>query len=91
MTRQFIPRSRKICRGDNKAIALDPHFQEALDNKKAALEAIARQASDKNFEILLKNTPLSPVARKVAQQKIACLKRSQGRVMTEIEVTQENI
>ena len=62
----------------DKAIALKPHFQEALDNKKAALEAIARQASNKDFEILLKNTPLSPVARKVAEQKIARLKGSQG-------------
>uniref|UniRef100_UPI0035A1A4FD tetratricopeptide repeat protein n=1 Tax=Clostridium sp. TaxID=1506 RepID=UPI0035A1A4FD len=42
----------------NKAIARDPHFQEALDNKKAALEAIVSQASNKDFEILLKNTPL---------------------------------
>ena len=62
----------------DKAIKLKPDAQHALNNKKETLQAIARQASDKDFEILLKNTPLSPVARKVAEQKIARLKGSQG-------------
>lgn len=62
----------------NKAIKLDPNFQDALDNKKEALQAIARQASDKDFEVLLANTPLPSNVRKVAEQKIARLKGSQG-------------
>ncbi|EER20801.1 MULTISPECIES: hypothetical protein [spotted fever group] len=42
------------------------------------LDAIACQARDKDFEVLLENTPPSPGARKVAEQKIASLKSLQN-------------
>lgn len=62
----------------DKAIELDPKYDAALENKQAALDAMACQALDKAFEVLLTNTPLSPGARKVAMQKIANLKKMQG-------------
>lgn len=62
----------------NKAIALDPEYKNAIVDKKMVLEAIARQASDKDLEVLLANTPLPSNVRKIAEQKIARLKGSQG-------------
>jgi ATP-dependent Lon protease len=62
----------------NKAIALDPEYKNAIVDKKMVLEAIARQASDKDLEVLLANTPLPSNVRKIAEQKIALLKGSQG-------------
>lgn len=61
----------------NKAIALDPEYENAIEDKKKVLGAIARQARDKDFEVLLENTPLSPGARKVVEQKIANLKNNE--------------
>ncbi|WP_121543491.1 tetratricopeptide repeat protein [Candidatus Rickettsia colombianensi] len=62
----------------NKAIALDPKYENAIVDKRMVLDAIACQARDKDFEVLLENTPLSPGARKVAEQKIASLKSLQN-------------